>query len=74
MKPIDGDELLERVRSKMIRDPEYDLFDVECDIDDAEELDVDELVTHASAFSTGALWALDQVEKDIADRIRRRLE
>lgn len=74
MKLIDGDELAERVMYKFINDPDYTLEDAIYDIQDAEEIEVDELVPHAEAFKTGAEWALDQVEKDIADRIRRRLE
>lgn len=74
MKLIDGDELAERVIYKLINDPDYTLEDAVYDIQDAEEIEVDELVPHAEAFKTGAEWALDQVEKDIADRIRRRLE
>lgn len=74
MKLIDGDELAERVMYKFINDPDYTLEDAVYDIQDAEEIEADELVPHAEAFKTGAEWALDQVEKDIADRIRRRLE
>ena len=74
MKLIDGDELAERVMYKFINDPDYTLEDAVYDIQDAEEIEVEELVPHAEAFKTGAEWALDQVEKDIADRIRRRLE
>lgn len=74
MKLIDGDELAERVMYKFINDPDYTLEDAVYDIQDAEEIEAEELVPHAEAFKTGAEWALDQVEKDIADRIRRRLE
>lgn len=74
MRIIDGDALMTEFLHRVKTDRDLCWDDVEWMINDAEEIDVEELVPHAEAFKTGAEWALDQVEKDIADRIRRRLE
>lgn len=73
MKLIDGDALMKEFLHLVKMDPDLCWDDVEWLINDAEEIEAEELVPHAEAFKTGAEWALDQVEKDIADKIRTRL-